>query len=95
MQTDTWKLEWNEELSVGISDIDAEHRHFIELVNNLNRAILDRKEWTAIRQCMQLILDDAGKHFAHEEALFREWTIPAQTTTQNGISRLPQPFKRL
>lgn len=76
MQPQAWQLEWSDKLSVGIGDIDAEHRHFIELINNLNRAILDRMDLTEIRRRMQLILDDAAHHFAHEETLFTAWHYP-------------------
>ncbi|WP_018294135.1 bacteriohemerythrin [Mariprofundus ferrooxydans] len=76
MQDQVWQLEWSDKLSVGIDDIDAQHRHFIELINGLNRAILDRMDITEIRRRMQLILDDAAQHFAHEEALFAAWHYP-------------------
>ncbi|HLY96150.1 MAG: bacteriohemerythrin [Sideroxydans sp.] len=72
-----WRLEWNEGLSVGIPEIDVEHRRFIDLVNYLNEAIVARMDVQVIRRCMQAILDDAVVHFAHEEALFKEWGYPA------------------
>lgn len=71
-----WRLEWSEALSVGIPEIDAEHQHFILLVNQLNEAIIERMEMEEIRKRMQLILEDALVHFAHEEVLFREWGYP-------------------
>jgi len=76
MQGQIWQLKWRDKLSVGIDEIDAEHRHFIELINDLNRAILDRMDLTEIRHRMQLILDDAAQHFAHEETLFAAWHYP-------------------
>ncbi len=78
-QTDSplWRLEWNEGLSVYIPEIDAEHRRFIQLVNDLNEAIIARMDQKVIRECMQAILDDAAAHFAHEEVLFRERGYPA------------------
>lgn len=71
-----WRLEWNEDLSVCIPEIDAEHRHFIVLVNELNDAIIGRMAIEKIRTCMQAILDDAAAHFAHEERLFAAWGYP-------------------
>ncbi|MFZ2163809.1 MAG: hemerythrin family protein [Sideroxyarcus sp.] len=71
-----WRLEWDEGLSVFIPEIDAEHRQFIRLVNELNEAIGGRMDVQIIKQRMQAILDDAVKHFTHEEALFREWGYP-------------------
>jgi hemerythrin-like metal-binding protein len=60
-----------------IPEIDAEHQHFIILVNVLNRAIVGRMGVVEIRKRMQAIVDDAVAHFAHEEALFKEWGYPA------------------
>ncbi|MDD5058652.1 MAG: hemerythrin domain-containing protein [Sideroxydans sp.] len=71
-----WKLEWSDDLSVSIPEIDAEHQHFIQLVNALNEAIVARMEVRAIQQRMQAILEDATAHFAHEETLFKEWNYP-------------------
>ncbi|ATX80803.1 hypothetical protein Ga0123461_2404 [Mariprofundus aestuarium] len=31
-----WKIEWSDELSMSNAEIDAEHQHFIKLVNELN-----------------------------------------------------------
>ena len=71
-----WRLEWNEKLSVCIPEIDAEHQHFILLINELNAAIINRMDVEIIKKRMQAILDDAVAHFSHEEALFKEWGYP-------------------
>jgi hemerythrin-like metal-binding protein len=71
-----WRLEWSEELSVHIPEIDAEHKHFIELINALNEAIAERMSLSEVRKRMQDVLDDAVAHFDHEEVLFIEWGYP-------------------
>jgi len=71
-----WRLEWNEGLSVRIPEIDAEHQNFILLVNKLNEAIVRRLDVEEIKFHMQSILNDAVKHFAHEEVLFKQWGYP-------------------
>ena len=40
LEPSSWKLVWTPELSVGIPELGEEHRHFIELVNALNEAVL-------------------------------------------------------
>jgi hemerythrin len=77
--TSTWRLEWSDALSMFIPEIDLEHRHFIQLVNELNEAIVMRMDLEEIKKRMQAILDDAAAHFSHEEALFREWGYPGAT----------------
>jgi hemerythrin-like metal-binding protein len=71
-----WRLEWDESLSTDIPEIDAEHRHFIRLVNELNEAIIGRMNKKEIKSRMRAILGDAVMHFAHEEAMFKEWGYP-------------------
>ena len=75
-KTSLWQLEWDESLSVGIPEIDVEHQCFIRLINELNEAISSRMGLEEIRKRMRLILEDAASHFAHEEALFKEWEYP-------------------
>lgn len=77
-RTDTtpWRLDWHEDLSVCVPEIDAEHRRFIRLVNDLNEAIIERLPAADIRYRMKLVMDDAAAHFSHEEALFRHWRYP-------------------
>ena len=75
-ETSPWRLEWTDELSVCIPEIDAEHQHFIQLINELNEAIIARMDMAQIKKRMQAILDDAVAHFTHEEELFREWGYP-------------------
>ena len=63
-------------MSVGIPEVDADHRHFVDLVNEFNQSIVDRMDLSEIKERLQLILTDAKKHFAHEEELFRQWRYP-------------------
>jgi len=59
-----------------IPEIDAEHQRFIQLVNELNEAIIGHMNKKEIKSRMRAILDDAAMHFAHEEAVFKEWGYP-------------------
>jgi len=72
----SWYLEWTDELSVFNAKIDAEHQHFIKLVNELNKAILTNMESDKIKKCMADVLDDAESHFASEENFFKQWIYP-------------------
>jgi hemerythrin-like metal-binding protein len=71
-----WRLEWTDSLSVRIPEIDAEHQNFILLVNRLNEAIIGRMDVEEVKYRMQSILNDAVKHFTHEEVLFKQWGYP-------------------
>jgi hemerythrin-like metal-binding protein len=71
-----WNLEWTDALSVRIPVIDAEHQNFILLVNKLNEAIVGRMDVEEVKYRMRSIINDAVKHFAHEEVLFKQWGYP-------------------
>ncbi len=72
----TWKIEWDDRLSMGIPEIDADHKRFILLTAELNRAIVDRMEPEEIRRRLRAILEDTAAHFVREEKLLREWHYP-------------------
>lgn len=72
----TYTIVWVDEMSVGIPEINEDHKHFIYLMNELNRSITEGQAPTDIKQRLQIIIDDASKHFAHEERLFEEWQYP-------------------
>ena len=76
MKRPTWQITWNDEMSVGIREIDEDHKQFLLLINELNRSITDRKDPADIKEKLQLIIDDAERHFTHEERLFNEWQYP-------------------
>jgi hemerythrin len=76
LEQNTWILEWDESLSVGIAAIDTEHRHFINEVNVLSRLMIARKESAEVRKMMRWIILDWNLHSRHEEELFREWQYP-------------------
>jgi len=90
-----WRLDWADELSVGIPEIDDEHRHFIMLINELNNAIISRQDVEEIKKRMQAIMDDAVAHFAHEERLFKQWHYPlAEEHAQRHVQAV-QYFKEI
>lgn len=60
-------------MSVGIPEIDEDHKQFALLVNDLNHSIVDRADVAEIRLRLQRIIDDTVQHLAHEERLLREW----------------------
>ena len=72
MVRDVWQMEWDDSLSLGIPEMDADHRRFIALIDSLNQAIVSRQEKPEIERALNLVIDDAKSHFEHEEQmLFR------------------------
>ena len=83
MRRPTLTFEWTEEMSVGIPVVDEDHQGFILLINDLNRAITENMPPKELKHKMQLIIDDAERHFAQEEKLFNKWNYPDTSTHAN------------
>ena len=94
MENPTWAIEWSDALSMSNPEIDAEHQHFIKLVNELNGAIIARRDKPDIQRIMGLILEDAIAHFSHEERLFSERNYPAAQEHAQIHSELINKFKQ-
>jgi len=73
VETEVWSLNWSDDLSVGIPEIDREHQQFVALVNNLNRTIVDRMDLDKVRACMQALLDNAKADAAIENQVFSSY----------------------
>ena len=67
---------WEERFSVGIPEIDADHRRLIEMMSDLFvMSVIDRNlEETQI--LLDRLIDATLAHFAHEEGLMRRWAYP-------------------
>jgi hemerythrin-like metal-binding protein len=59
---------WSEAFHMGDAAVDAEHQHFIDIVNRLNAAIRDHADPADIAAICDSLVTDAAEHFASEEA---------------------------
>jgi hemerythrin len=71
-----WKIEWSEALSMGNADVDAEHKEFASLVNELNSAIISRQSKADVEAILHRIVDHSIIHFSNEERLFVQMQYP-------------------
>jgi hemerythrin-like metal-binding protein len=69
-------VDWTPKLSVGMKDIDEQHKHFIDLINKTKEAV----DAHAPRNAQKKILDDLvgyGRyHFETEERYFAKFKYP-------------------
>ncbi len=61
-------MQWDEEMSVGVIELDADHKELIEVINQLGTIAEDEARPSAIRQWLFALLRHAAYHFAREEA---------------------------
>lgn len=96
MTLSSWKIEWSDSLSMSNPRIDAEHQHFIKLVNQLNDEIMSHQPDKAVLgHILSLLLMDALDHFAHEERLFAEKAYPAAQEHAQVHANIISTFKQM
>jgi hemerythrin len=64
-------VEWSDVLSVGIEEIDAQHRVLVDLVNQMHDAIHARHGSAAVNEILGKLADYTRIHFTVEESLMR------------------------
>jgi hemerythrin len=67
---------WNEEISVGIAEIDEEHRELKFLIQRLQLAMVQDNPRNEIRLILNSLADHALTHFSTEESYFLETGYP-------------------
>jgi hemerythrin len=64
-------VEWSNELSVGIEEIDAQHRILVDLLNEVHEAIQQRQGVEVTQDIIRRLDEYTRVHFAVEESLMR------------------------
>jgi hemerythrin len=68
-------FKWTQKMSVGISEIDDQHKHFISLLNKVNLVkTTDKKE--KVSQLLADLMEYARVHFTTEEKYFEKYKYP-------------------
>jgi methyl-accepting chemotaxis protein/hemerythrin len=69
-------VSWSDDLSVGIRQIDDQHKVLVNLINELYGAMRSRKSDTIMLDIVDRMADYAAKHFKTEEDLFDKYGYP-------------------
>lgn len=72
-------VEWSDELSVGIQEIDEQHKVLVGLLNEMHQAILEHHGSQTAREVLDRLGDYTRIHFAVEESLMRIFEYPGYT----------------
>lgn len=68
--------DWSEVYSVGIDEIDEQHRGFFNASHRLYDEIIERRGKEAVESAMAFMREYAERHFTTEEAFMREHDYP-------------------
>ncbi len=69
-------MEWTDELSVGIQEIDEQHQILVNLINMLYEAIIKRTDAKEVETILAELLQYTVIHFSVEESLMRIFDYP-------------------
>jgi hemerythrin len=69
-------IEWSDDLSVGIQEIDEQHKVLVGLVNDMHRAIHEHHGSETAKGILDRLGDYTRIHFAVEESLMRIFDYP-------------------
>ncbi|MBN2885295.1 MAG: hemerythrin family protein [Chromatiaceae bacterium] len=68
--------DWSEVYSVGIDEIDEQHRGFFDASHRLYEEIIERRGKEAVTTALAFMRDYAERHFTTEEAFMRAHAYP-------------------
>jgi hemerythrin len=69
-------MTWKEAYSVGIAEIDQQHKKLIDLINQLNSAMAAGKGKQILGSTLGELIDYCATHFSKEERLFDLYEYP-------------------
>ena len=69
-------VQWSDELSVGVEEIDEQHKVLVGLVNEMHDAIHHRRGGEVVSDILAKLADFTRIHFAVEESLMRILNYP-------------------
>lgn len=83
-------IPWREEFSVGIAEIDDQHKELLELLNQLNAIEHDHTgqnpESSPLAEALERFNHRAGSHFDHEEALMQKHLAADENTADHLVA---------
>lgn len=69
-------VQWSDALSVGIEEVDAQHKVLVALLNELHAAIVQRHGSSECRKTLDRLAEYTRVHFTTEEGIMRVLKYP-------------------
>jgi hemerythrin len=63
-------IQWNDSLSVNVSEIDKQHQRLVQMINELHDAMLQKKGVSVLGPLVDGLIKYADTHFKEEEKYF-------------------------
>lgn len=91
------QISWKPEYSVGVAILDADHKKFLELLQEMFRNMGGLRNKAAAARVLEELTRYAETHFAREEALMRKHDFPgleAHVREHDEMRRKVEAFRR-
>ena len=73
-------IEWSSDLSVNVEKIDSQHLNLVNMINDLNEAMLNKTGPAEVEKIIQSLIEYTEYHFKTEEDLFEEYSYAESGT---------------
>ena len=88
-------MKWNKEFSVGIHEIDEQHKALSACIASVEDAVGGKDSWSAVHSALGRLADFARVHFAVEESLMRIHDYAGLEEHVHEHGRFLEALKRL
>lgn len=91
-------IQWTDQMSVGLPELDDDHKMIIEAINQLDANAGDAAQKDVVRQCLMRLRRYAEFHFAREEKVMAACAFPAievqKDEHRNFVERIQEVTQR-
>ena len=88
-------ITWNDKLSVGVPQIDQQHKKLIDIVNTFFDAMKSGQGSKALEKAIPELVNYVDKHFSDEEKFMQEIGFPGLQDHQKLHRELTDKVKKL
>jgi hemerythrin-like metal-binding protein len=76
------KMLWNQEMGVGVQELDEDHKELVTLLNEVEDATATGQRRDSINEIVDRLMESVKTHFAREEAFLVEFGYPGAAAHQ-------------
>ena len=87
------RLVWNDEMSTGDKEIDAQHKYLIDFFNDLGKSITKEYTLDDIGKVLKVMKFYAAWHFGKEEICMEQYQCPAAEKNLKAHTVFLQKFR--
>ena len=93
--TNMARVTWSDQLSVGVSSIDDQHRKMVSLLNQMHDGMMAGKGKIALGGILQALIQYTTIHFTHEEDLLLRSDYPDRVAHQKEHADLLRQIQNI